>query len=143
MRSFHLHALLPMFTDSAHSTAMLRHSIDITKAPLQYLNPGQIPVLTADQPLFTMLKEIKWAFSRPQVKTKSKQKEQLAVLKSDCGLFSRLYISCQTRHGDLDEFFSHENHSAPPALSTSCKLRIGVKSDLQHCLESSLSTDRS
>ena len=132
-----------MFTESAHSTAMLCHSMDITKAPVQYLNPGQIPVLTADQPLFTMLTEIQWTFSWPPVKTKSKQKDQLAALKSDCGLFSRLYISCQTRHGDLDEFFSHENHSAPPALSTSGKLRIGVKSDLLHCLESSLSTDRS
>ena len=43
-----------------------------------------------EQPLFTMLKEIQWTFSRPSVKTKSKQKDQLAALKSDCGLFSRL-----------------------------------------------------
>ena len=82
-------------------------------------------------------------FSRPPVKTQSKQKEQLAALKSDCGLFLRLYISCQTRHGDLDQFFSHENHAAPPALSTGGKLRIGVKADLIHCLESSQSEDRS
>ena len=82
-------------------------------------------------------------FSRPPVKTQSKQKEQFAALKSDCGLFSRLYISCQTRHGDLDQFVSHENHAAPPALSTGSKLRIGVKADLLHCLESSQSGDRS
>ena len=82
-------------------------------------------------------------FSRPPVKTQSKQKEQLSALKSDCGLFSRLYISCQTRHGDLDQFFSHENHAAPPALSTGGKLRIGVKADLLHCLKSSQSEDRS
>ena len=82
-------------------------------------------------------------FSRPPVKTQSKQKEQLAALKSDCGLLLRLYISCQTRHGDLDQFFSHENHAAPPALSTGGKLRIGVKADLLHCLESSQSEDRS
>ena len=75
-------------------------------------------------------------FSRLPVKTQSKQKEQLAALKSDFVLHSRLYISCQTRHGDLDQFFSHENHAAPPALSTSGKLRIGVKADLLHCLQS-------
>ena len=76
-------------------------------------------------------------FSRPPVKIKSRQKEQLAALKSDCGLFSRLYISCQTRDGDIDNFFSHENQGAPPALSTG-KMRIGIKSDLLRCLESDL-----
>ena len=73
----------------------------------------------------------------------SKQKIQLAALNSDCGLFSRLYISCQRGHGYLDEFFSHENDAIQPALSTGGKLRVGVKSDLLHCLESSHSEDRS
>ena len=77
-------------------------------------------------------------FSRPTFKMKSKQKAQLAALKSDCGLFSRLYISCQTRDGDIDNFFSHENQAAPPALSTGGKLCIGVKADLLRCLESDL-----
>lgn len=57
-----IHALLPLFIDSAHSVAMLRHSLDITKAAVQYLNPGQIPILTADQPLFAILKEIQWTW---------------------------------------------------------------------------------
>ena len=77
-------------------------------------------------------------FSRPPYKINSKQKAQLAALKSDCGLFSRLYISCQTRDGDIDNFFSHENQAAPPALSTGGKLCIGVKADLLCCLESDL-----
>ena len=77
-------------------------------------------------------------FSRPPVKGKSQEKEQLAALKSDIGLYSRLYISCQTRDGDLDNFFSHENQAAPPALSTQGKIRLGVKADLLHCLESDL-----
>ena len=54
-------------------------------------------------------------FSRPQTKTQSKQQIQLAAVKSDCSLFSRLYIACQTRDGDLDQFFCHENQAAPPA----------------------------
>ena len=74
----------------------------------------------------------------PPVKSKSKHKEQLAALKSDCGLFSRLYISYQTRDGDMDNFSSHENQAAPPALSTGGEMWIGVKADLICCLESDL-----
>ena len=75
-------------------------------------------------------------FSRQPAKVMSKQKAQLAALKCDCGLFSRLYISCQTRDGDMDNFFSHENQAAPPALSTGVKMLFGVKADLLRYLES-------
>ena len=77
-------------------------------------------------------------FSRPPVKVQPKQKAQLAALKSDCGLFSRLYISCQTSDGDIDTFFAHENQSAPPALSIAGKMQSGVKADLLRCLEADL-----
>ena len=46
-------ALLPLFPDNAHSAAMIRHSMDIVKAAVQHLNPGQTPVLAADQPVYT------------------------------------------------------------------------------------------
>ena len=85
-------------------------------------------------PVTQTIPKNKW----PPVKSKSKDKEQLAALKSDSGLFSRLYISCQTRDGDMDNFFSHENQAAPPALSTGGKMRLGVKADLLRCLESDL-----
>ena len=75
-------------------------------------------------------------FSRPSVKSTSKQKMQLTNLKNDCNLFSRLYVSCQTRDGDLDQFFTHENQAAPPSLSQGGKLRLGKKADLLRCLES-------
>ena len=55
-------------------------------------------------------------------------------LKTDCTLLARLYIACQTRGGDLDEFFSHENQSHPPSLSRLGNLRMGTKSDLVTCL---------
>jgi len=77
-------------------------------------------------------------FSRPPVKIKSKLNAPLVALKSDCGLVSRLFISCQTRDGDIDNFFFHENQAAPPALSTRGKMRLGVKVDLLRCLESDL-----
>ena len=61
--------------------------------------------------------------------------KQLTSLKSDVGLFSRLYIGCQTRDGNLEEFFRHENQASPPALSDSGNLHLGTKSDLLICLE--------
>ena len=34
-------------------------------------------------------------------------------LNKNCQLFSRLFISCQTRQGDLQELFKHENQPTP------------------------------
>ena len=74
-------------------------------------------------------------FSRPPVRERSRPQQQLSSLKNDCSLFSRLYIASQTRDGNLDEFFAHENQAYPPALSQMGKLRTGTKSDLVGCLE--------
>ena len=57
------------------------------------------------------------------------------MLKSDVELFSRLYIGCQTREGNLEEFFCHENQAYPPALSDGGNLYLGTKSDLLSCLQ--------
>ncbi|KAL8622037.1 hypothetical protein ACOMHN_056522 [Nucella lapillus] len=46
-------------------------------------------------------------FSRPGNKGKSVIKTSMAALKNGCSLFSRLYIACQTRDGDLEKFFMH------------------------------------
>ena len=70
--------------------------------------------------------------AKPKVLLNSK----LVLAKSDCSLFSKLYIACQTRSGDLDMFFNHENQPNPPALSVDGNLRFGSKSDLLSCLES-------
>ena len=56
-------------------------------------------------------------------------------MKSNVELFSRLYISCQTRVGSLKDFFQHENQAWPPALSDGGRLRLGTKSDILTCLE--------
>jgi hypothetical protein len=57
-----LNALLPLFLDNAHSVAMIKHSMDIVKRAVQYLNPGQVPVLAADQPLYALAKQIQWTW---------------------------------------------------------------------------------
>ena len=57
-----INALLPLFLENAHSVAMIEHSMDIVKTSVQYLNPGEIPVLAADQPLFALAKQIQWTW---------------------------------------------------------------------------------
>ena len=74
-------------------------------------------------------------FKQTTAKVKTSKQEKLATAKTDCSLFSRLYIACQTRSRDLDDFFAHENQTAPPSLSCEGKLRFGTKSDLLHCLD--------
>ena len=53
-------SLLPLFDDQAHSVAMIRHSMDVVSKAVQSLNPGQVPIITADQPLYTIAKQIQW-----------------------------------------------------------------------------------
>ena len=75
-------------------------------------------------------------FSKPMVKRPpTRQQNHITALKNDCSLFSRLYIACQTRDGDLDTFFAHENQATPPSLSLGGKIRPSAKSDLLHCIE--------
>ena len=53
-------ALLPLFQESAHTVAMIRHSMDVVRSATEHLNAGQTPVLTFDQPLFALAKQIQW-----------------------------------------------------------------------------------
>ena len=69
-------------------------------------------------------------------KSTSNVRKDVIMLKNEASLFSRLYISCQNRDSDLNQFFKHENQSFPPSLSSYGQLRQGKKSDLLGCLES-------
>jgi len=42
----------------------------------------------------------------PLEQKSDKKKVEVAALKDDCALFSRLYIACQSREGKLQEFFN-------------------------------------
>jgi len=72
--------------------------------------------------------------SRP-VKNSKRSTPLVSSLKSDCALLSRLFVSCQTRDGDLENFIQHENHSYPPSLSQFGDLRSGTKAGIAACLE--------
>ena len=59
-RSLAIIALLPLFREVAHSAAMTLHSMKIIKNAVEYLNPGQEPVVCLGQPLFAIAKQIQW-----------------------------------------------------------------------------------
>ena len=56
-------------------------------------------------------------------------------LKDDCQLFSKLFISCQSRECDLLEIFQHENQLFPASLSKGGKIYSRQKSQLTSILE--------
>ena len=52
--------LLSLFFESAHTVAMIKHSLYVIKSVIEHLNPGQTPVITFDQPLYALAKQIQW-----------------------------------------------------------------------------------
>ena len=74
----------------------------------------------------------------PNKKPVSKDKTKIALLKNDCALFSHLYIACQVRDGNLEEFFKYENQPWTPSLSQNGELRGGQKADLAKCLSTTV-----
>ena len=66
----------------------------------------------------------------------------MASLKSDCNLFSHLYIASKFRNGNLEDFFSHENQPWPPSHSEQGKLCLPTKkSDLLSCIEEAMNLE--
>ena len=55
-------SLMPLFTEAAHTAAMIVHAMNVVAKAIQHLHPGQIPVITMDQPLFCIAKQIQWAW---------------------------------------------------------------------------------
>ena len=55
-----IRSLLPLFPDDSKSVAMIRHAVDVVQEAVHHLNPGQVPVLTLDQPLYAIAKQIQW-----------------------------------------------------------------------------------
>ena len=53
-------ALLPLFMEKADSPAMVKHGMTIVQNVTAFLNPGQIPVIACDCPIFSMCKYTQW-----------------------------------------------------------------------------------
>ena len=55
-------SLLPLFQDDSKSVAMIRHSMNVIHAAVNHLNPGQVPCICLDQPLYALAKEVQWSW---------------------------------------------------------------------------------
>ena len=55
-----LHALLPLYYEKSATPAMVKHGMNVVRKATDFLNPGQIPITTFDQPLFAIAKFVQW-----------------------------------------------------------------------------------
>lgn len=55
-------SLLPLFKDNSKSPTMLRHGLDVARKSTSFLNPGQTPVMSLDEPLYAGTKQIQWQY---------------------------------------------------------------------------------
>ena len=53
---------MPLFTEAAYSAAMKACAKKLSAKAIQHLHPGQIPVITRDQPLYSIAKRIQWTW---------------------------------------------------------------------------------
>ena len=53
-------SLLPLFRDQAHSVATVKHTIQKVCDTVAHLNLGKVPVITADQPIYALAKQVQW-----------------------------------------------------------------------------------
>ena len=49
-------SLLPLLRDEA----TVKHAMDKVRDAIAYLNPDQVPVITADQPIYALAKQVQW-----------------------------------------------------------------------------------
>ena len=54
--------LLPLLEESVNSTAMVQHCMNLIKKLTNHLNPGQVTVITADQPVYAIGKQVEWTY---------------------------------------------------------------------------------
>ena len=62
--------------------------------------------------------------------------KKVSSMMNNVQLFSGMYISCETRDGDLDTFMAHGNHAWPRSLAENNNMQQGNKLDPLPCLES-------
>lgn len=56
-------SLLPLLNESINSTAMVRHCIEVIQRTTRYLNADQKVLITADQPVYALGKQVQWMYN--------------------------------------------------------------------------------
>lgn len=124
--------------DIAHQTAAELISTHLEKGKVYFQEFMKGLESEKESTFYEPIKKNRVYFFR-QVPVSVKSSKQ-NVLKTDCHLFSKLFISCQSRECDLKEFFRHENQSHPAALSDGGKLHTCPKSHLTSILQNLVTT---
>ena len=94
------------------------------------------------KPIDDSISRNNFPFWKPGSKSStSKEKMKLKSVETDCQLFWKPYIGCQSRDGDLDDFFSDENQGSPRSLSDCERIRSGSKCDLLQCKDKLVGTE--
>lgn len=52
--------LLPLFYEKAATAAMIKHGMNVVRWATNFLNPGQIPLIALDAPLYALAKFVQW-----------------------------------------------------------------------------------
>ncbi len=55
-------SMLPLCKEDSHSVALMCHSMKLVQKVTAFLNPGQTPVMTFDQPLYAIAKTVQWTW---------------------------------------------------------------------------------
>ena len=53
---------MPLFNEAAHSAATMAHAMKMSVKVIQNLNLGQVPVITMNQPLYSIAIQIQWTW---------------------------------------------------------------------------------
>lgn len=54
--------MLPLLKDDINSPAVVMHAMDIVTAATKKLNLTQTPVITADEPVYAIAKQVQWLY---------------------------------------------------------------------------------
>ena len=94
-------------------------------------------VITGENPITDPLKNAGFLlFSSHHKKGQTRQQTELALMKYNFNIISKLFLTATTRNIPPEAFFSRENHTDPPSLAFAGEMRHGTKADFLPCLES-------
>ena len=54
--------LLPLITENVNSHAVVRHTMDVVTDIIKSVNPEQSIIMTADQPVYALGKQVQWLY---------------------------------------------------------------------------------
>jgi hypothetical protein len=108
----HRHNVGTVIWDSSNTTTLLKNSFWRKKSPF-----------------LSQLNGTKWQCFQIWENTQNKENQSWCLEKRPRAFFSRLYMACQTRGGNLQEFLRFENQPWSPPLAHLRDLRSGSKAD--------------